>query len=325
MPLSPSKPGEPVTEAPLPTEQHRLELLDLDLRATSEQVEIMLDDHRHAAEVVRAASPAITAAVDAIAARLGAGDGRLVYVGAGTAGRLGLLDASEVPPTFDSERVVALLAGGDAAMSNAREAAEDDPDAAVADLQGIDICAADVVVGIAASGRTPYTLSAVSEARARGALTVGLSSNADAALSDHVDHPIEIATGPELIAGSTRLKAGTAQKIVLNTISTLVMVKLGRTFGNLMVDVRSTNAKLRVRARQMVIDATGASAAVAESALDDAGGDQKTAIVSILAGLDASTAAVRLAGCDGRVREAIGEAGTHHVPATPAATPDGEA
>lgn len=289
----------------LPTEQHRADLLDLDLRPTAELVELVVRDSLEAVEAVGAAAGALAAAVDAAAARLRDGDGRMIHVGAGTAGRLGVLDATEVPPTFDSERVVGLLAGGAGAVSGAEEAAEDDATAAARDLDALGVGRGDVVVGVSASGRTPYTVAAVRHAAERGALTIGVTSNPDAEVSRHVHHPIETLTGPELIAGSTRLKAGTAQKVVLNTLSTLVMVRLGRTFGNLMVDVRATNEKLRDRARRIVEDATGCGADEAARTLDAAGGDAKTAIVALLADVDVEEAAARLRRTDGRVRPAL--------------------
>lgn len=295
----------PVDLTTLPTEQHRRDLLNVDLRPTSEQVELMLADQRDALAAVEAAAPSLTAAVEAIVARLRAGEGRVIYVGAGTAGRLGLLDASECPPTFGTDRILAVMAGGGGALTSAREAVEDDVDAARADLQDLQVGPDDVVLGIAASGRTPYTLAAVEAAAQVGALTVGIACNPNSTLAAAVDHPIEILTGPELLAGSTRLKAGTAQKVVLNTISTLVMVQLGHTFGNLMVDVRSTNYKLRHRARRMVVAATGASEAEADAALDAAGDDHKIAIVALLSGIDADAAAVRLTAADGRIRAAV--------------------
>ena len=289
----------------LPTEQHRRDLLDIDLRPTAEQVALMVADQGDAVAAVEAAQAQLAGAVDAVAARLLAGAGRMIYVGAGSAGRLGMLDASECPPTFDSDRVVALLAGGGAAMSEAREAVEDDDAAARRDLDRLQVGAEDVVVGIAASGRTPYTLSAVAEAARRGALTVGVSCNPGSPLSAAVEHAIEVLTGPELVAGSTRLKAGTAQKVVLNTLSTLTMLRLGRTFGNLMVDVRSTNYKLRLRTRQIVLAATGACEAEVDTALEAAGGRPKVAILALLTGVDADVAAARLAATDGRVRAAM--------------------
>lgn len=296
---------DPIVElTALPTEQHRRDLLDLDLRPTADQVGLMVADQRDAVAAVDAAQVALARAVDAIAERLGAGDGRLIYVGAGTAGRLGLLDASECPPTFDSDRVVGVMAGGGAAMTQAKEAAEDDAAAACRDLQLLRVDAHDVVVGVAASGRTPYTLGAVEEAGRRGALTVGVSCNPGSPLSGAVDHAIEVLTGPELVAGSTRLKAGTAQKIVLNTLSTLTMLRLGRTFGNLMVDVRTSNHKLRHRARQIVLAATGSSEAEVDAALAAADGRPKVAIVALLTGFDTADAAERLLATGGRVRAA---------------------
>lgn len=291
--------------ARLQTEQHRPELLDLDLRPIQELVGLMIDDQRQAIEAVRAAADDIAAAVDAVVGRLAAGDGRLLYVGAGTAGRLGKLDASECPPTFDTDRVVAVLAGGSDAFGNPEEAAEDNEAAARADLDRIGVTEADVVCGITASGRTPYAIAAVMHAREVGALTVGISSNPDAELSRHVDHAVEIVSGPELLAGSTRLKAGTAQKIVLNTISTLTMVRLGKTFGNLMVNVRATNDKLKDRARRIVEDATGCDTQTANRRLEATSGDVKAAIVSLLADVDADQAAQRLTTADGRVRDAL--------------------
>lgn len=291
--------------AQLQTEQHRRELLDLDLRPTRELVDLVVDDQQAAIAAVRAAADALAAAVDAAVARLAGDDGRLIYVGAGTAGRLAVLDASECPPTFNTDRVVAVIAGGPNALTNAEEGAEDDGAAARADLDRLGVSAVDVVAGVAASGRTPYTVSAVRHARDLGALTVGISSNRDAELSRHVDLPIEIVSGPELLAGSTRLKAGTAQKVVLNTLSTLVMVRLGRTFGNLMVNVRTSNEKLKDRARRIVEDATGCDRAAAVRHLDATGGDVKAAIVSLLADVDADEAIRRLAASRGRVREAL--------------------
>jgi N-acetylmuramic acid 6-phosphate etherase len=243
-------------------------------------------------------------AIDAVAERLRRG-GRLVYVGAGTPGRMGVLDAAECPPTFNTDRVVGVMAGSTAALEASREGAEDDAAAGAADLAALAVSADDAVVGTAASGRTPYTIGAVRHAAQVGAVTIGISSNPDAELSRWVDHPIELVTGPEIIAGSTRLKAGTAQKVVLNLISTIAMVRLGKTFGNLMVDVRATNAKLRDRARRIVADATGAKGDIAAAALETAGGDVKVAIVTLLTGADATEAAARLGAHHGVVRAAV--------------------
>jgi N-acetylmuramic acid 6-phosphate etherase len=290
--------------AHLVTEQHRPDLADLDLRSTSDLVALMADDQAPVIAAIAAERERIAAAIDAIVARLRNG-GRLIYVGAGTAGRMGVLDAAECPPTFNTDRIVAVMAGSAAALGRSREAAEDDAGAGASDLAALAVSAADAVVGIAASGRTPYTIGAIREARRVGAATVGISSNPDAELSRHVDHPIELVTGPEVIAGSTRLKAGTAQKVVLNIISTVSMIRLGKTFGNLMVDVRATNAKLRDRAKRIVADATGVSPSDASAALDAADGNVKTAIVMVLTGADATEAARRLAAHHGIVRAAL--------------------
>lgn len=290
--------------ADLVTEQRRADLSDLDLRGTLELVELMATDQAQVIEAVSATAPEIAAAVDAVVARLRAG-GRLVYVGAGTAGRLGLLDAAECPPTFNTDRVVGVLAGGDEAVLTSREAVEDDATRGAADMTRLAIGDRDAVVGIAASGRTPYTLGAVDHAREHGAVTIGVACNPDAELSRHVDHPIEVVVGSEVIAGSTRLKAGTAQKIVLNMISTVAMVRTGKTFGNLMVDLRATNGKLRDRGRRIVADATGAGDPAVDAALAAADGDVKVAIVMLLAGVDAAAATRRLSTHDGVVRAAL--------------------
>jgi N-acetylmuramic acid 6-phosphate etherase len=241
------------------------------------------------------AAPAIAAAIDAIAERMGAG-GRLIYAGAGTAGRIGMLDAVECPPTFNTGpgEVVALLAGGDNAFRGATEGAEDDVETAPRQLEELELTAKDVVVGISASGRTPYVLAALAFARERRALTVGLACNPSSQLSAAVEYPIEVVVGPEFISGSTRLKAGTAQKLVLNMISTITMVRLGKTFGNLMVDVQTTNEKLRARATRMVSNATATDEEAASAALAAAGGDTRVAIVTVLCGIDADEARRRL-------------------------------
>lgn len=299
--------GESMELVELVTEQRRPALRDLDLRSTRALVEMMACDQARVVEAVTAATPQIAAAVDAIVGQLHRG-GRIVYVGAGTAGRLGLLDAAECPPTFNTDRVVAILAGGEQAFASSEEAVEDDVLRGVADLDRLAVGNIDAVVGITASGRTPYTIGAVDHARERGAVTVGVACNPGAELSRHVDYPIEVVVGPEMIAGSTRLLAGSAQKFVLNTISTLAMVHVGKTYGDLMVDVRATNGKLRSRARRIVADATGADRFAVEQALTASDGDVKTAIVMLLAHTDAEAAGHRLAVHDGVVRAAL-EAG----------------
>lgn len=293
--------------ANLPTEQHRDELADLDLRGTTDIAQVMISDTRQVAEALAAVARQLGDAMTAIADRLRDSDGRMIYVGAGTAGRIGLLDASECGPTFNTDRVLGVIAGGQGAFGAAREAAEDDEPAAVADLDAVGVGADDAVVGISASGRTPYTVAALDHAKRRGALTVGVSCNPSATLSRHCDHAIEVVTGPEMIAGSTRLKAGTAQKVVCNTLSTGVMVRLGKTYGNLMVDVRASNEKLRHRARRIAIAATGADESAVDQALADTDGDVKQAILVLLLDVEPNEAADRLHGAGGSVRAALQE------------------
>lgn len=290
--------------AHLPTEQHRPELADLDLRPTIELVKLMAGDQAEAQAAVAAAGGSIAAAIDSVVERLQRG-GRLIYVGAGTAGRLGLLDAAECPPTFNTEQVIAVMAGGPAAFLASRGEEEDDTAAGAADMDRIGVAETDAVVGVAASGRTPYTVGAVVRAGELGAATVGISCNPDALLSRHVDHPIEVVVGGEVIAGSTRLKAGSAQKTVLNTISTVSMVRLDKTFGNLMVDLQATNDKLRDRARRIVRQATGAELASVDRALVEADGEVKVAILVLLTGATVTEARDRLAAHHGAVRRAL--------------------
>ncbi|MFF8657869.1 N-acetylmuramic acid 6-phosphate etherase [Streptomyces huasconensis] len=293
--------------ATLTTEAFRPELSEIDRLDTLEIAGIMNAEDATVPAAVAERLPAIAAAIDATAERL-AGGGRLVYAGAGTAGRLGVLDASECPPTFntDPSRVVGLIAGGPGAMVEAVEGAEDSKELAAADLDGLRLTAADVVVGVSASGRTPYAVGAVEHARARhGALTIGLSCNADSALAAAADHGIEIVVGPELLTGSTRLKAGTAQKLVLNMISTITMIRLGKTYGNLMVDVRASNEKLRARSHRIVALATGAPDEEIEAALAATDGEVKNAILTILGGVDAATASDLLTTSKGHLRAAL--------------------
>ncbi|MGW7363680.1 N-acetylmuramic acid 6-phosphate etherase [Streptomyces sp. NPDC054841] len=292
--------------ASLTTEAFRPELADIDQLPTADIARIMNGEDRTVPAAVAAQLPAIAAAIDATADRMARG-GRLVYAGAGTAGRLGVLDASECPPTFNTapDEVVGLIAGGPTAMVTAVEGAEDSKELAAADLDGLGLTALDTVVGISASGRTPYAIGAVEHARARGALTVGLSCNADSALAAAAEHGIEVVVGPELLTGSTRLKAGTAQKLVLNMISTITMIRLGKTYGNLMVDVRASNEKLHARSRHIVALATGAADDEIETALTAADGEVKTAILMLLSHLGAATATSRLKQSNGHLREAL--------------------
>jgi N-acetylmuramic acid 6-phosphate etherase len=281
---------------------------DIDLRSTLELVELINDADARVAPAVRETAPALAAAIDAIVARLARG-GRLVYVGAGTSGRIGAVDAAECGPTFGLEpgRVIAIVAGGPAALAVAQEAAEDDDTAGAADLAEAQVGPDDAVVALSASGRTPYVLGAVQAARDAGALTVGVVCAPLSPLAELVEHKVVAVVGPEVIAGSTRMKAGTAQKLILNTISTVSMVRLGKTYGNLMVDVVASNSKLRGRARRAVALATNASEDEADAALEAAGGDAKVAIVSLLAGLDAESARSRLEAAGGVVRRGLDE------------------
>ncbi|WP_077797989.1 N-acetylmuramic acid 6-phosphate etherase [Streptomyces sp. JHA26] len=293
----------------LATEAFRPELAEIDRMSTLDIARLMNGEDTAVPAAVAARLPEIAAAVDAVAARMSRG-GRLVYAGAGTAGRLGVLDASECPPTFNTGpgQVVGLIAGGPEAMVTSVEGAEDSAELARADLDALALTADDTVVGVSASGRTPYAVGAVEHARALGALTVGLSCNAGSALAAAAEHGIEVVTGPELITGSTRLKAGTAQKLVLNMLSTITMIRLGKTYGNLMVDVRASNEKLRARSRRIVALATGAGDEEVERALAATDGEVKPAILTLLADVDGPTAARLLEGSDGHLRAALAAA-----------------
>ncbi|MEU1260697.1 N-acetylmuramic acid 6-phosphate etherase [Streptomyces cellulosae] len=295
----------------LTTEAFRPELADVDRLPTPEIARLMNAEDASVAGAVAEQVPAIAAAIDAVAERMARG-GRLIYAGAGTAGRLGVLDASECPPTFntDPSRVVGLIAGGPQAMVSPVEGAEDSPELAESDLAALGLTPDDTVVGISASGRTPYAVGAVTYARKRGALTVGLSCNRDSALAAAAEHGIEVVVGPEFLTGSTRLKAGTAQKLVLNMISTITMIRLGKTYGNLMVDVRASNEKLRARSRRIVAQVTGADDDAVERALAATDGEVKNAILVLLAGVDGPTAARLLVEADGHLRAALAAAGS---------------
>ena len=288
------------------TERRLAAHADIDLRSTRELVELINDEDERVAPAVRAAVPELARAIDAIVERLRRG-GRLVYVGAGSSGRLALVDAAECGPTFGlpPDRVVALVAGGPTALAVAQEAAEDDAEGGAADVQAALVGPDDAVVTLSASGRTPYALGAARAARELGALTVAVVCSEGSELGALADFEVVTQVGPEVIAGSTRMKAGTAQKLVLNTISTVSMVRLGKTFGNLMVDVVASNAKLRERARRAVGQATAASDEEVDAALAAAGGDVKVAIVSLLSGLDAAAARARLDAAGGAVRPAL--------------------
>lgn len=279
---------------------------DLDLMTTAELVAAMNRTNAEVDAAVAAESDSIARAVDMIAERMARG-GRLLYVGAGTAGRVGVLDASEIPPTFgtDPALVVGIIAGGESAVRNAVENAEDDAEAGAATIAEHAVGPDDVLVGISASGRTPYVRAALRAADEVGAGTVAIANNRGSEIGAVAQIAIEVVVGPEIVSGSTRLKSGTAQKLVVNMLSTLAMVKLGKVYGSLMVDLRATNEKLRARSQRTVMVATGASAAEASEALDAADGWIKAAILIRQSGLSATEALHLLEQHDGRLRSAL--------------------
>lgn len=295
--------------AALATEQSQTELFDLDSMSTAELVRAMNQEDAKVPAAISTVLPQISMAIEEIAARMAQG-GRLVYVGAGTPGRIGVLDASECPPTFgtDPGLVVGILAGGEDALRNAVEDAEDNTVAARDDLAALKLQATDSVVGISASGRTPYVLAAIEAAAAAGAFTVGFSCNEGSPLGSAAELALEVELGPEFLTGSTRLKAGSAQKMVLNMISTIAMVRLGKTYRTLMVDFQASNAKLRARSVRTVSQATGVDLDEAQTALIAAQGSVKTAILMIMTGLPATAAVELLAAHQGNLRETFSDA-----------------
>src|SRR5450432_627405 len=288
------------------TEQPNPASASIDTLPTEQALRIINAEDQNVAAAVEREIPAIARAVDAIVAALETG-GRLFYLGAGTSGRLGVLDASEVPPTFSAppEMVQGIMAGGEAALSRATETTEDDPAIGVRDLSARGFTARDVLVGIAASGRTPYVLGAVAEARRIGAVTVGISCTPESELARAVAIPITPLVGPEVVAGSTRLKAGTAQKLVLNMLSTGAFIRLGYVYGNLMVNVQPKNTKLVDRARRIVAQAAEVSYQRAGELLAAAGNSVGTAILMGKAGLSREEAERRLAESGGRIAQAL--------------------
>ncbi|WP_092945909.1 N-acetylmuramic acid 6-phosphate etherase [Roseateles sp. YR242] len=287
-----------------PSQQHP----DLDLYDSAQLVQALVDDQQAALDAVRAAAPALAAAVEAALPRIAAG-GRLLWAGAGTSGRLGVLDSVELTPTFSwpRERAVALMAGGASAMFVAVEGAEDDEAQGRQDVQAVQPGPQDVLLGIAASGQTPYVLGALAAARAAGCLTVGLANNPGAAVLAACEFPVLLDTGAEIISGSTRLKAGTAQKIALNSFSSALMVRLNKVYGNLMVDMKATNAKLVRRAVALTMRAASVDEASARRALAQCDFSVKTAIVMLRRQLPAAEALRSLERHDGSVRRALAE------------------
>lgn len=289
----------------------RTELVDskyrlIDLMSVGELLHAMNESDAEVPRAVARVLPVVERAIIGITEHMKAG-GRLIYLGAGTSGRLGVLDAAECGPTFSvsPDEVIAFIAGGDRALRFPVEGAEDDTEAARVQLKSIRLERKDVVVGIAASGRTPYVQGGLEYAMQVGALTISLTCNPNSEISIGVDHAIEIDTGPELLAGSTRLKSGTAQKLVLNMISTATMIQLGKTFGNLMVDLQITNEKLHDRAIRIIESATGATREASQAALSAANLDVKVAILMLLLDLDVNSARDRLSSSSNRIREAL--------------------
>ena len=279
---------------------------DLDGLTATEIVRLINSEDAKVAAAVAEQTEAIAQAIDIIADRLAHG-GRLIYIGAGTSGRLGILDAVECPPTFNSHpsQVVGLIAGGLSALTTAVEGAEDRPELAIEDLKNVRLTDGDVVVGIATSGRTPYVLGSLEYAQSVGAYAIGLSCNRDPQIATRCDLSITPVVGPEVVSGSTRMKAGTATKMVLNMLSTGSMIRLGKTYGNLMVDLRASNSKLADRARRIVRALTNLSDHESERLLQDCGGEVKTAIVSHYTGYTSVDARRLLATAHGHLRKAL--------------------
>jgi N-acetylmuramic acid 6-phosphate etherase len=290
----------------LVTEQRNLRSLDLSELSIEEIVVIMNEEDQTVAASVSKVLPVIGQAIAAIVAKMKQG-GRLIYTGAGTSGRIGVLDASECPPTFgvDYETVIAVMAGGDDAFIKAAEGAEDDEAQAVLDLKSKGLVPSDVVVGLTASGRTPYVKGALQYARQIGAEAISISCNLDSIVSEFADHAIEVEVGPEILTGSTRLKAASAQKMILNMMSTISMIKLGKVYQNLMMDLHVSNMKLKERAIRIVKTATGASYEEAEQALTEADNHVKTAVVMINASVSLEAARRALDETEGFVTRAI--------------------
>lgn len=298
----------PPDRSHLSTEQRNPRSAALHTLDAAGLVSLMNAENRAVSDALDAAAPSLAAFIADVEAGFIAG-GRLIYVGAGTSGRLGVLDASEAPPTFqvDPGRVVGIIAGGDGALRKSSEGKEDDWDGAKAELDALQLTARDALIGIAAGGTTPYALGAIRLAKAAGAHTALLTCVAVTKPAE-ADHLLLLPTGPEVLTGSTRLKAGTATKLALNTISTALMVRAGKVYGNLMVDVRATNAKLRDRAARIVATLTGLDRAASFALLDRAAGSAKTAVVMHRLGIERLQAEQRLADHGGRLDQTLGEA-----------------
>ena len=288
----------------LSTEKRNEKTKDIDLLSVDEILKIMNEEDLKVVDAVKGALPEIRIVIDECIQAYKRG-GRIIYIGAGTSGRLGLMDAVEVVPTYNSDRFVGLIAGGDNAFVKAVEGAEDSRELAVEDLKNISLNEKDMVIGIAASGRTPYVIGGLDYAREVGASTGCLCCNFNTEIADHCDLPIELSAGPEVVTGSTRLKSGTCQKIVLNMISTVTMVKVGKVFGNLMVDVKATNEKLVERCRRVVMEATGCDHDKADAVLKQTENNCKLAIVMILLNIPLNEAKEKLERAEDNIRMAL--------------------
>ena len=295
----------------LTSESRNPDSQDIDLLPVDAILEKINDADSQVPAAVRQVLPEVAKAVEAVVDAFHNG-GRLIYMGAGTSGRIGLLDAVECPPTYGVPEgmVIPLIAGGEAAVHRAQEGAEDDPELGVADLKDIDLCSRDVLIGIAASGRTPYVVGGLRYARSLGCTTVALACNRKAAIADEADIAILPEVGPEILTGSTRMKAGTAQKLVLNMITTASMIRLGKSFYNLMVDVKATNNKLVDRTRRIVMEATGVTFEEADQVLNQCDQNAKLAIMVILSGLERNAAETALANAHGFLRRALQDVAT---------------
>lgn len=290
----------------LTTESRNQNTLDIDQVSTLEMVKKINDEDKKVAIAVEKELPQIAKAIDSIVGRMKKG-GRLIYIGAGTSGRLGILDASECPPTYgvSEELVQGIIAGGQEAIFRAKEGAEDSKELAIIDLKDKNINENDTIVGLAASGRTPYVIGGLEYANEIGALTVSVTCNKDSGVAKVSQISIAPVVGPEAVTGSTRLKSGTAQKLVLNMLSTGVMIKMGKVYGNLMVDVKATNEKLVERSKKIVCEATGVSIQESEEVLKETDFDVKLAIFMILSNLEKEVAKERLENSNGYIKEAL--------------------
>lgn len=289
----------------LKTESRNPKTLNLDKMSTMELLEIMNEEDQKVIDTIREALPQIEKGIQLVIRGLRQ-NGRLIYMGAGTSGRLGILDAVECVPTFSTtDEVIGIIAGGNGAFVRAVEGAEDSEELAAEDLDRINICEKDVVVAIAASGRTPYAIGALKYAKKFGAKCISISCNKAAELSKYADAAIEVDAGPEVLTGSTRLKAGTCQKIILNMISTASMVGIGKVYGNLMVDMRATNLKLVERAKRIVMESTGCDIETAAKTLESTGYSSKTAIVMLLTGVSKEEAEKKIIENNGFIRKCI--------------------